>query len=77
MHSNYTITFLPAGRTQATVISKGDIGYEDQQPCCSKWEPRKTSAITTTQNQGNESIIVSDVPLENEMPQLNEMASQA
>ena len=35
-HNNRTITFFPAGRTQATVIFKRDIEYDDQQPCCSK-----------------------------------------
>ena len=35
--SNHTITFLPAGRSQATIISKRDVGNWDQQPCCSKW----------------------------------------
>ena len=35
-HGNHTIKFLPAGRTQATVICKRDVGNDDQQPCCSK-----------------------------------------
>ena len=35
--SNHTITFLPAGRSQSTIISKRDIGNMDQQPYCSKW----------------------------------------
>ena len=33
--SNHTITFLPAGQSQTTVISKRDMGQEDA-PCSSK-----------------------------------------
>ena len=34
---NLTITFLPAGRTQKTIISKRDIEQtREEQPCCSK-----------------------------------------
>ena len=38
-NSNHTITFLPAGRTQHTIISKRDIGQKasENKPCCSIW----------------------------------------
>ena len=49
--SNHTITFLPAGRTQVTVISKRDVGYDDQQKSCSKWPMRRTKTNTTTAAQ--------------------------
>ena len=75
-HSKRTLTFFPVGRTQAPVIFKRDKEYDNQQPCCFKWQPRRTSTIATTQNQRSESAIESDVPFEIEMPQLDEMASQ-
>ena len=36
-NSNHTITFLPAGRSHSTIISKRDIGRDvSNQPSCSK-----------------------------------------
>ena len=34
--SNHTKSFLPAGRSQTTVIAKRDVGQQNA-PCCSKW----------------------------------------
>ena len=52
---NHIITFLPAGRTQATVISKRNVGYDDQQPCCSKWPMSRMKTNTTIAAQKNKS----------------------
>ena len=75
-HSIHTITFLPAGRTKATNISKRDVGYDDQQPCCSKWPMRRIKTKTTTAAQENKSPTESDMPTENEMPRNSVMANQ-
>ena len=75
-HGIHTVTFLPAGRTQATVISKRDVGYDDQQPCCSKWSLSRSKTSTTTAAQKSKSPTESDVATENEMPQMGEMANQ-
>ena len=63
-NSNHTITFLPAGRTQTTIVSKRHIGQNatENKPCCSKW-------INTQINQQprfNEQN--SKVAIENETP---------
>ena len=48
-HSNHTITFLPAGRTASTLISKRDLGHNpDDQPCCTKGIIRNTHARQQT-----------------------------
>ena len=75
-HSNHTITLLPAGRIQATVISKRDVGYDDQQLCCSKLPMRRIKTNTTIAAQEKKNPTETDVPTENEMPQLSEMANQ-
>ena len=49
--SNHTITFLLAGRSQATITSKRDAGKWDQRPCCSKW--LTTNEVAKTQQQTN------------------------
>ena len=62
--SNHTITFLPAGSNNPSVLSKRDIGYSNEdQPCCSKEadkrkqtkiaEPPTTNELPTTSEQAN------------------------
>ena len=62
--SNHTITFLPAGSNNPSVLSKRDIGYSNEdQPCCSKEadkrkqtkivEPPTTSELSTTRERTN------------------------
>ena len=55
--SNHIITFVAAGRSQSTIISKRDIGNVDQQPCCSKWLVKAASATNErsgrTRGSGN------------------------
>ena len=58
--SNHTITFLPAGSNNPSVLSKRDIGYNNEdQPCCSKEaDKRKQTKIVelpTTSEQANRS----------------------
>ena len=81
-NSNHTITFLPAGRTQSTIISKRDVGQtRDEQPCCSKWllqrdknkegeeRTEKQQAESSKTPNGNELPDESERPPENETPQ--------
>ena len=56
--SNHTITFLPAGSNNPSVLSKRDIGYSNEnQPCCSKEaDKRKQTEIvelSTTSERTN------------------------
>ena len=50
--SNYTITFLPAGRNQPNIISKRDVGSIVNKLCCSpeaaRIQMRQTMEILTT-----------------------------
>ena len=52
--SNHTITFLPAGRSEGTIISKRYVGNWDQQPCCSKWLTTKETPKTQQQTNPRE-----------------------
>ena len=75
--SNHTITFLPAGRTASTIISKRDLGHNpDDQPCCSKWPIRNTQARKQTSEEENETPIELNQQIENEQPKKNEMPTE-
>ena len=59
-NSNYTITLLPAGQSQSTVISNRDIGWNkaDNKPCCSKWSNIQSS--TRPQTSDTESTMTNE-----------------
>ena len=63
-NSNHTITFLPAGRTQSTIILKRDIGQNanENKPCCSKWSNTQINHQPRTSEQKNK------VAMENKTP---------
>ena len=76
-HSIHTITFLPAGRTASTIISKRDLGHNpDDQPCCSKWPIRNTHARQQTSEEVNEITIEQSQQIENEQPIENELPTE-
>ena len=76
-HSNHTITFLPAGRTVSTIISKRDLGHNpDDQPCCSKWPIRNIHARKQTSEEVNEIPIELNQQIENEQPIENELPTE-
>ena len=54
-NSKHTITFLPAGRTQSTIISKRDIGQNasENKPCCSKWSNAQINQQQRTSEKKN------------------------
>ena len=67
--SNHTATFLPAGRSARTIISKRDLGSSgEQQPCCSKW-----TQILTRESEATNLI---GMTVDIELPQLAEPAKQ-
>ena len=73
-NSNHTITFLPSGRTQSTIISKRDVGQtRDEQPCCSKWLLQRNKAMEGEERTEKQQAELYKMPSENELP--NESAS--
>ena len=74
--SNHTITFLPAGRSQATIISKRYVGNWDQQPCCSKWLTTKETPKTQQQTNPREMPKPEEVTTPKETTVSEELANQ-
>ena len=50
--SNYTCTFLPAGRSEKLIISKRDVEQTDNRPHCSKWQTRVNEQKTAKRQKG-------------------------
>ena len=72
-NSNHTITFLPAGRTQSTIISKRDVGQtRDDQPCCSKWLLQRDKVKEGEERTEQQQADVNKTPNENELPDVSE-----
>ena len=63
-NSNHTITLLPAGRTQSTIISKRDNGQNgnENKLCCFKWNNTQINQQLRISEQKNK------VAMENETP---------
>ena len=74
--SNRTITFLPPGRSQTTIISKREVGNWDQQPCCSKWLINEEVPETQQQTKPRELPKPEEVTTPEEMTIPEEMANQ-
>ena len=82
-NSNHTITFLPVGRTQKTIIARRDIGQmKEEQPCCSKWllQSEKSQAEEKTNErkeaENKNMRIENEMPPENEIPEEKELTNQ-
>ena len=74
--SNHTITFLPAGRSQTTMISKRDVGNWDQQPCCSNRLINKEVPETQQQTKPRELPNSGKLTTPEEMTIPEELANQ-
>ena len=73
-NSNHTITFLPAGRTQLSIISKRDVGQtRDEQPCCSKWLLQQNKVQEGEERREQQPVEVNKTPNENELPNESEI----
>ena len=72
-NNNHTITFLPAGRTQSTIISKrGEGQTRDEQPCVSKWLLQRTKVKEVEERIEQQQAEVNKMPNENKLPDESE-----
>ena len=80
---NLTITFLPAGRTQSTILSKKDIGWNaaDNKPCSSKWnnaqnrtQPQTIEEMNTLTNESAAAILLFEA-VESKLTNQSELAT--
>ena len=72
-NSNHTITFLPAGRTQSTIISRRDVTQTRvEHPCCSKWLLQRTKVKEGEERTEKQQAEIDKLPNENELPDESE-----
>ena len=68
--SNHTITFLPAGRIQPTIISKRDVANNTNKPCCSR------EAAKQLASQNTDTALARNQPITSEDDSSSEVATR-